>query len=221
MADAVTPRTRLLFLCNPNNPTGTMVTAAEVEALMARVPEHVIVVFDEAYCEYVQAPDFPDGLGFVKRNRNTIVLRTFSKIYGLAGLRIGYGLTTAEIAGYLNRVRPPFNANSLAQRAALAALDDEEHVTRSRQMNRSEMAVVRAGLEALGFRPVPSEANFLYFDCGRDGGAVFQALLMEGVIVRHIEGRMLRVTIGLPEENRRFLDALKKVLMQEGVKYTP
>jgi len=221
MANAVTPRTRLLFLCNPNNPTGTMVTAVEVETLMARIPEHVIVVFDEAYYEYVQAPDFPDSLGFVKRNRNAIVLRTFSKIYGLAGLRIGYGITTAEIAGYLNRVRPPFNANALAQRAALAALDDEEHVTRSRQMNRSEMAVVRAGLETLGFRPVPSEANFLYFDCGRDGCAVFQALLREGVIVRHIEGRMLRVTIGLPEENIRLLEALKKVLMQEGVKYTP
>lgn len=212
MAEAITPRTRLLFICNPNNPTGTMVTAAEVDALMERIPERVIVVFDEAYFEYVQAPDFPDALGFVKRNRNATVLRTFSKIYGLAGLRIGYGLTTAEIAGYLNRVRPPFNANSLAQRAALAALADEEHVTRSRMMNRAEIAVVRSGLEAMGFRPLPSEANFLYFDCGRDGRAVFDALLREGVIIRHIEGRMLRVTIGLPDENIRFLEALKKVL---------
>lgn len=221
MAGAVTARTRLLFLCNPNNPTGTIVTAAEVDALMARIPEHVIVVFDEAYCEYVQATDFPDSLRFVRQHRHAIVLRTFSKIYGLAGLRIGYGVTTAEIAGYLNRVRPPFNANSLAQRAALAALGDEEHVTRSRQMNRAEMAVVKAGLEALGLRPVPSEANFLYFDCGRDGRDVFQALLKHGVIVRHIDGRMLRVTVGLPDENRRFLDALKQVLMQEGVKHTP
>jgi histidinol-phosphate aminotransferase len=218
MAGAVTARTRLLFLCNPNNPTGTMVTAAEVDALMARVPDHVIVVFDEAYCEYVQATDFPDSLRFVRQNRHAIVLRTFSKIYGLAGLRIGYGVTTPEIAGYLHRVRPPFNANSLAQRAALAALDDEEHVTQSRLMNRTEMAVMKAGLEALSFRPVPSDANFLYFDCGRDGRDVFQALLKRGVIVRHIEGRMLRVTVGLPDENRRFLDALKQVLMQEGVK---
>jgi len=212
MAKAITPRTRLLFVCNPNNPTGTMVSAADVDALMARVPEHAIVVFDEAYCEYARDPHFPDSLGYVKRGRHAIVLRTFSKIYGLAGLRIGYGLTTPEISGYLNRVRPPFNANSLAQRAALAALGDEEHVAKSRAMNQAELANVRAGLEALGFRPLPSEANFLYFDVGLDGRAVFDALLREGVIVRHIEGTMLRVTIGLPEENRQFLQALKTVL---------
>lgn len=212
MADAVTDRTRLLFVCNPNNPTGTMVGATEVEALMARVPDHVIVVFDEAYYEYVRSAEFPDSLAYVKRGRHVIVLRTFSKIYGLAGLRIGYGLTTPEIANYLNRVRPPFNANSLAQRAALAALSDEEHVAKSRALNQLEMEKVRAGLVALGFSPLPSETNFLYFDVGRDGRRVFDALLQEGIIVRHIEGRMLRVTIGLPEENQAFLAALKKVL---------
>jgi len=212
MAEAVTPRTRLLFVCNPNNPTGTMVTAAEADELMARVPEDVIVVFDEAYYEYVQSREFPDSLRYVKQGRNAVVLRTFSKIYGLAGLRIGYGLTTREITGYLNRIRPPFNANSLAQKAALAALEDEEHVARSRAMNQTEMARVRAGLVALGFQPLPSEANFLYFDVGRDGRTVFDALLREGVIIRHIEGPMLRVTIGLPEENTRLLDALKAVL---------
>lgn len=212
MAKVITPRTRLLFVCNPNNPTGTMVSATDVDALMAKVPAHVIVVFDEAYCEYARDPHFPDSLGYVRRERNAIVLRTFSKIYGLAGLRIGYGVTTAEIAGYLNRVRPPFNANSLAQRAALAALGDEEHVAKSRAMNQTEMANVRAGLIALGIQPLPSEANFLYFDAGRDGRALFEALLREGVIVRHIEGTMLRVTIGLPEENRQFLHALKTVL---------
>lgn len=214
MADAITSKTRLLFLCNPNNPTGTIVNTTEVEALMARVPEHVIVVFDEAYYEYVTAPDFPDSLSYVKQNRNAIVLRTFSKIYGLAGLRIGYGLTTPEIAGYLNRVRPPFNANTMAQQAALAALEDEEHVTKSRALNQAEMATVRAGLLSLGFQPVPSEANFLYFDVGRDGREIFQALLRHGIIVRHIEGHMLRVTIGLPEENRQFLQALKHVIAQ-------
>jgi histidinol-phosphate aminotransferase len=212
LGKAVTPRTKLLFICNPNNPTGTMVSAAEMDALMAQVPPHVIVVFDEAYCEYARDPHFPDSLGYVRRERNAIVLRTFSKIYGLAGLRIGYGVTTAEIAGYLNRVRPPFNANSLAQRAALAALGDEEHVAKSRAMNQAEMASVRAGLVALGLRPLPSEANFLYFDAGRDGRIVFEALLREGVIVRHIEGNHVRVTIGLPEENRQFLQALKQVL---------
>jgi len=212
MAAAVSPRTRLLFVCNPNNPTGTMVTAAEVSRLMERVPESVIVVFDEAYYEYVLSREFPDSLAYVLQGRNAIVLRTFSKIYGLAGLRIGYGVTTAEIAGYLNRLRPPFNANSLAQRAALAALDDEEHLRRSRALNQAEMEAVREGLAALGFQPLPSEANFLYFDVGRNGREVFQALLKEGVIVRHIDGSMLRVTIGLPDENRRFLAALKKVL---------
>jgi histidinol-phosphate aminotransferase len=212
MAEAVTPRTRLLFVCNPNNPTGTMVTAAEADELMARVPEDVIVVFDEAYYEYVQSREFPDSLRYVKQGRNAVVLRTFSKIYGLAGLRIGYGLTTKEITGYLNRIRPPFNANSLAQKAALAALEDEEHVAQSRAMNQIEMARVRAGLIALGFQPLPSEANFLYFDVGREGRTVFEALLRSGVIVRHIEGPMLRVTIGLPEENTRMLEALKAVL---------
>lgn len=212
MTEAITDRTRLVFVCNPNNPTGTMVTASDVNAFMRRVPDDVIVIFDEAYYEYVQDQHFPDSLDWVTQRRNAVVLRTFSKIYGLAGLRVGYGLTTPEIAGYLNRVRPPFNVNAMAQRAALAALTDDEHVARSRALNAAEMATVRAGLVALGFQPVPSQANFLLFDVGRDGRAVFEALLRQGVIVRHIEGRLLRVTIGLPEENRYFLDALKKVL---------
>src|SRR5207249_7245149 len=212
MADAVTARTRLLFVCNPNNPTGTMVSVSEVDALMAHLPEQVIVVFDEAYYEYAHSRDFPDTLRFVKQNRNAIVLRTFSKIYGLAGLRIGYGVATAEITNFLNRVRPPFNANSLAQRAALAALGDDQHVARSRAVNAAGMEQMVKGLTALGFAPIPSEANFFYVDVGRDGRAVFEAMLREGIIVRHIEGRMVRVTIGLEEENREFLAALKRVI---------
>ncbi len=212
MADAVTPRTKLLFVCNPNNPTGTMVSADEVEQLMARVPEHVIVVFDEAYFEYVRRSDFPDSMAYVKQGRNTIVLRTFSKIYGLAGLRIGYGVTTPEITNFLNRVRPPFNANSIAQRAALAALGDDEHVARSRSVNQAGMEQMVKGLTALGFTPIPSEANFLYVDIGQDGRQVFDALLRQGIIVRHIEGRMIRVTIGQVEENEAFLTALAQVV---------
>jgi histidinol-phosphate aminotransferase len=142
MADAITDRTRLLFLCNPNNPTGTMVSTDEVELLLARVPSHVVVVFDEAYFEYVRSPQFPDSMAYVKQGRNVIVLRTFSKIYGLAGLRIGYGVATAEIINFLNRVRPPFNANSLAQRAALAALGDDEHVVFA-DTERSEFCLCR------------------------------------------------------------------------------
>lgn len=215
MAEAVTPRTRLVFVCNPNNPTGTMVTSREVDALMAHIPEDVLVVFDEAYYEYVRRGDFPDTLTYLRQGRNVAVLRTFSKIYGLAGLRIGYCLTTPEITDYLNRVRPPFNVNSLAQRAALAALEDEDHVTQSRLMNEAQMAALQEGLTALGLEVLPSEANFLYFDARRDGRQVFEALLREGVIVRHIGGRMVRVTVGLPEENSQFLQVLTNVLGHE------
>jgi histidinol-phosphate aminotransferase len=212
MADAITERTRLLFLCNPNNPTGTMVSADEVATLLSRVPEQVVVVFDEAYFEYVRSAEFPESMAYVKQGRNAIVLRTFSKIYGLAGLRIGYGVTTPEIANFLNRVRPPFNANSLAQRAALAALDDDEHVANSRAVNQAGMDQIVSGLRALGFAPIASETNFVYVDVGRDGRRVFDGLLRLGVIVRHIEGRMIRVTIGQSEENTTFLAALGQVL---------
>ena len=212
MANAVTDRTRLLFLCNPNNPSGTMVSASEVDLLLSRVPAHVVVVFDEAYFEYVRSQQFPDSMAYVKQGRNVIVLRTFSKIYGLAGLRIGYGVATAEIINFLNRVRPPFNANSLAQRAALAALGDEEHVAQSRAVNEAGMEQMVKGLSSLGLAPIPSEANFVYVDVGRDGRAVFEALLGEGIIIRHIDGPMVRVTVGLEEENREFLAALKRVI---------
>ncbi|HET7910026.1 MAG TPA: histidinol-phosphate transaminase [Nitrospira sp.] len=212
MAAAITERTRLLFLCNPNNPTGTMVSADEVAKLLAKVPAGVVVVFDEAYYEYVRSSEFPDSMAYVRQGRNAVVLRTFSKIYGLAGLRIGYGVTTPEIVNFLNRVRPPFNVNSLAQRAALAALRDDEHVATSRAANQAGMDQVVTGLRALGFAPIASEANFLYFDVGRDGRRVFEALLRHGVIIRHIEGRMIRVTIGQTEENVAFLTALKQVL---------
>jgi histidinol-phosphate aminotransferase len=212
MAAAITERTRLLFLCNPNNPTGTMVSGEEVAQLLARVPEQVVVVFDEAYFEYVRSSQFPDSMAYVKQGRNAIVLRTFSKIYGLAGLRIGYGVTTPEIANFLNRVRPPFNANSLAQRAALAALDDDEHVAKSRAVNQAGMEQVINGLRGLGLAPIPSEANFVYVDVGRDGRRVFESLLRLGVIVRHIEGRMIRVTIGQASENEALLTALGQVL---------
>ncbi|MDK2742832.1 MAG: histidinol-phosphate transaminase [Nitrospira sp. BO4] len=212
MVRAITPKTRLVFLCNPNNPTGTMVSAEAIDRFMARVPEDVIVVFDEAYFEYVRNPQFPDAMAYVKQGRNAIVLRTFSKIYGLAGLRIGYGIGTSEIVDFLNRVRPPFNANSLAQKAALAALGDDEHVARSRAVNVAGMEQMEHGLRALGVTAIPSETNFLYFDAQRNGRLVFEALLREGIIVRHIDGTMLRVTIGQPDENAAFLQALKKVL---------
>ena len=189
-----------------------MVSAEVVDRLMAKVPEDVIVVFDEAYFEYVRNSEFPDAMAYVKQGRNAIVLRTFSKIYGLAGLRIGYGISTTEIIDFLNRVRPPFNANSLAQRAALAAWGDDEHVAKSRAVNTAGMEQMEQGLRALGVIPIPSETNFLYFDAKRDGRLVFEALLRAGIIVRHIDGTMLRVTIGQPDENAAFLQAFRKVL---------
>jgi histidinol-phosphate aminotransferase len=212
MIDAVTDRTRLFFLCNPNNPTGTMLTAKEVDSVLARLPGHVIVVCDEAYYEYVRDAEYPDSLRYVRDGRPVVVLRTFSKIYGLAGLRVGYGITTSEIAGYVNRVRPPFNVNSLAQEAAQAALTDDEHVAKSRAMNEAGMTFLEEGLTAMGFTTIPTQANFIYFDVGMDGGQMYNALLRQGVIVRHIRGSMLRVTIGQPAENRRFLEAMEYVL---------
>jgi histidinol-phosphate aminotransferase len=172
----------------------------------------VVVVFDEAYYEYVRHPEFPDSLQYVREGRPVVVLRTFSKIYGLAGLRVGYGCTTKEIAGYVNRVRPPFNVNSLAQEAARAALSDDEHVAKSRAMNEAEMTFLEERLTTMGLETVPSQANFLYFNAGIDGKRVYEALLREGVIVRHIRGPMIRVTIGQPAENRRFLESLARVL---------
>lgn len=189
-----------------------MVSADAVDRLMANVPTDVIVVFDEAYFEYVRNPQFPDALAYVRQGRNAIILRTFSKIYGLAGLRIGYGISTIEVIDFLNRIRPPFNANSLAQKAALAALGDDEHVAKSRAVNEAGMAQMEQGLRALGITSIPSEANFLYFDAKQDGRRVFDALLRKGIIVRHIEGAMIRVTIGQPDENVAFLQALKNVL---------
>jgi len=212
IAKAVTPKTRLAFICNPNNPTGTYVAAAAVTAFMRAIPPDVIVVFDEAYYEYVTAADYPDTMSLLKAGRNVVLLRTFSKIYGLAGLRIGYGLTTPEIVQHLNRIRPPFNTNSLAQKAALAALTDEEHVRESRRLNTEGMAYLAERLKALGLTVVPSQANFLYFDVNQDGKAVFEALLRRGVIVRHLSGPFLRVTVGLPQENERFIAALQAVL---------
>ena len=212
MVDAMTDRTRLLFICNPNNPTGTILSAAEIDAVLAKIPEHVVVIFDEAYYEYVRDAVYPDSLAYVRDGRPVVVLRTFSKIYGLAGLRVGYGLTTPEIAAYVNRVRPPFNVNSLAQEAAQAALLDEEHIAKSRAMNEAEMTFLEDGFTRLGFTTIPTQANFIYFDVGMDGAMMYDALLREGVIVRHIHGSMIRVTIGQPTENRRLIDALEHVL---------
>ncbi|MFQ5894718.1 MAG: histidinol-phosphate transaminase [Nitrospinota bacterium] len=214
MAERVTERTKLVFVANPNNPTGTAVGREEVERFLARVPERALVVFDEAYWHYVSRPDFPDTLAYLRERRNIVVTRTFSKAYGLAGLRVGYGVMDPEVAGYLNRVREPFNVNALALVAAEAALEDVEHVERSVRLNREGKEYLYRALDSLEVPFVPTEGNFLLVEVG-DGRATFEALLRRGVIVRPMGGyglpRHVRVTIGLPEGNRRFIEALQAI----------
>ena len=216
MAAAITPSTRVVFIANPNNPTGTWIERDALEAFLDRVPENVIVVLDEAYTEYVETDDVPNGVDYLGRYSNLLVSRTFSKAYGLAALRVGYGLSHPAIADALNRVRQPFNVNSLALAAALAALEDEAYLIESRRINRIGMQQLEEGCAALGLSWIPSRGNFLAIDLGREAAPVFQGLLREGVIVRPVANygmpNYLRVTIGLPAENQRFLDALKQVL---------
>ena len=211
MADAVTDRTKLIFVCNPNNPTGTSVGAAELDAFMERVPEDVVVMIDEAYWEFAERPDFPDSLAWVERRPATLVLRTFSKIYGLAGLRVGYGIAGSELAEYLQRARHPFNVNRLAEAAAVAALDDTEHVKRTVEMVIEGRAYLTRELHAMGVEVIPSEANFLL---ARVGMGVYDVLLEQGIIVRPLAGYempdCIRITVGAPHENERLVKALRR-----------
>ena len=216
MADKITDRTRLVFVANPNNPTGTAVTQRDVERFMARLPERVIAVFDEAYYEYVESPDFPDMIDYVREGANVIVLRTFSKIYGLAGLRVGYGIARPEIIQCLNQVREPFNVNSIAQVGALASLEDKEQVERSKRVNSDGKKYLYRELEAMGLQYVPTEANFIFVDIKTNCRPVFTEMLKKGVIVRtgDIFGlpTFIRVTIGTKAENERFVRTLRDVL---------
>ena len=213
--------TRVIFIANPNNPTGTCLGAEAlgrfIEAVDARCADDPpILVLDEAYLEYATLADFPDSLGLVRQRPRTVALRTFSKAYGLAGARCGYGVTSAELVGLMERVRQPFNLSSLAQAGARAALADQDHVRHAVRETLRERERVHAALEALGLRVVPSHTNFLLVDFGRDGAALNLALMRRGVIVRPMGpyglSQSLRVTIGLPSENDRFLAALREIL---------
>ncbi len=214
MAEAITPATRLIFLANPNNPTGTIFFRDAWQEFLAAVPPDVVVVMDEAYAEYVEDPRYPDALDDVGGERLLIVLRTFSKIYGLAGLRVGYGVAHPAIIDLLNRLRAPFNVNTLAQVAALAALDDHEHVQRTRQVNREGMAYLREAFTALGLECVPSWANFILVRVG-NAARLYDALLRLGVIVRPVSvygfPEHVRVTVGTRAENERLVNALTRV----------
>lgn len=210
-------RTKLVFLANPDNPNGTYFTEGELLPFLEAVPRDVLVVLDEAYVEFVSARDFPDGLAVRKRFSNVATCRTFSKIHGLAGLRLGYLVASPEIVGYLDRVRAPFNTSLVAQAAGVAALADEEHVARSRALVDGERPFLTEGLRALGATVWPSQTNFVLADFpGRPGKALFEALLREGVVVRPMGGygfpTAQRVTLGLRAENEKLLTALRKIL---------
>jgi histidinol-phosphate aminotransferase len=215
MARAIRADTRVIFVANPNNPTGTWLPPAEIEAFIRKVPAHVLIVLDEAYNEYLAAGERGECHRLIERHPNLLVSRTFSKAYGLAGLRVGYGLAHPQVIDLLNRVRQPFNVSSVAQAAAVAALADEAFVERSRQVNQDGMQRLVAGFRTLGLAWIPSHANFISVRVG-DGAAVFQRLLKLGVIVRPVASygmsAHLRVTIGTEAENARFLDALEAVL---------
>lgn len=215
MAAAVSDRTKLIFVANPNNPTGTVHDAQAVEDFLAQIPERVLVVLDEAYCEYLSDGE-SDSVEWLQRFPNLIITRTFSKAWGLAALRVGYSISSEAIADILNRVRQPFNVDSIALSAASAVLDDEDYLQRSRAVNSDGMKQLEAGFRALDLAFIPSAGNFIAVDVGERAGDIYQQLLGQGVIVRPIGGygmpRHLRVSIGLPEENRRLLDALAVAL---------
>ncbi len=216
MLAAITPQTRLVFITNPTNPVGTMVYQEELDAFMERVPEHVIVAFDEAYIDFAEVK--PDTLRYVKQGKNVIVLRTFSKAYGLAGLRVGYGITTRAIADLLNKARSPFNVNLMAQAAVLAALDDTEHLAASVQMVREGRAQYEEAFRAWGIEYVPSHTNFILARVGH-GRECFDKCLAQGVILRPMGGyglpEYIRITIGTREENERCLEALHAAINNE------
>ena len=216
LAAAVDERTAVLFIANPNNPTGTWMRRDELERLLDGVPASVIVVVDEAYFEYVDEPEYPDSIEWLERHPNLVVTRTFSKAYGLAGLRVGYAVSHPDIADLLNRVRQPFNVNLLAQAAAVTALSDQAYVRQTAELNRAGMAEFTSRLERIGVSHIPSVGNFVTIETGRDAGRVYEDLLRQGVIVRPVENYglpgCLRITIGSARENERALAALHKVL---------
>ncbi len=210
--EAITDRTRLVMLCNPNNPTGTSYGREAFEAFVAKLPADVVLLVDEAYYEFVRRDDYPDTVSLTRTRPGTIVLRTFSKIYGLAGLRIGYGICDAEAASYLERARHPFNVNRLAEIAALAALDDHEHVEKTRAMNDAGARFLTDALEALGCRVWPTDANYVLVEIGPD---YYDKLLRQGVIVRPMAGfgltSHLRVSIGTADENEKLVKAIERI----------
>jgi histidinol-phosphate aminotransferase len=221
MADRVTADTRLIFICNPNNPTGTMVTRKDFDRFMTRLPDDVVVVVDEAYIEFARDPDGLKTGQPSDLNRPLVTLRTFSKAYGLAGLRVGYGIMPARLAEVINRVRQPFNVNALAQAAAAAALDDRAFLQRTISLVHRGLDDLYNGLDRLGLTYFKTEANFFLIDVGQPADIVFENMLRRGVIIRSMRAygfpAYIRINAGLENENRRFLEALESVLSKQPV----
>ncbi len=215
MKKSITDKTKIIFICNPNNPTGTMISQKEMDEFMEGISDDILVVFDEAYYEFVTSPEYAQSMVYFKDKRNVMILRTFSKIYGLAGLRVGYAITDKEWVSNLNRVRPPFNVNRIAQAAALASLDDKEHVEKSHQMNTQGKEYIYQELKEMGISYTETQGNFILIDTGKDGREVYQKLLEQGVIIRPMGmyklPQHIRVTIGTMEENIRFIGSFKKL----------
>jgi histidinol-phosphate aminotransferase len=216
MLDAITEQTKLIIIGNPCNPTGTIVRKQQVEDFMAKVPEGVIVMFDEAYYEYADDPEYPDCLQYVRDGRNVMVMRTFSKVYGLAGLRIGYCAAGPCVAEGLKYVRPPFNVATVAQAAAIAALDDDDHLRSTLEQGRESRAYWYSEFEAMGLKYVPTQANFILVDTGKDSRWVADELMKRGFTIRtgHIWGldTWIRVSYGTMEQNRKFIGALREIV---------
>ena len=212
MADAITGKTRIVFIANPNNPTGAINTGAELESFMSRVPDGVLVVMDEAYYEYTGSADYPVSLKYYSEKKDMLILRTFSKVYGLAGLRIGYGIAGKDVIVEMDKIRGPFNTNTLAQVAAVNALNDDDHLKKTLDMNEQGKQFLYRELASIGVDYVPTEANFIYMTLNAESKVINDALLRMGVIVRPVGPGEIRVTIGLPEENKRFIEALKTVM---------
>ncbi len=214
MAAKITDKTRLIFIANPNNPTGTINTQDEIDSFMKQVPDDILVIIDEAYYEYVVSPDYPQSINYLKHNRDILILRTFSKICGLAGLRIGYGITTNLISTEMNKVRQPFNVNFLAQTAALAALNDDNHLEKSRKINERGKNYLYKELKKLGLRYIPTEANFIFIPFkNKISAELYSSLLNKGIIIRPMGPEAARVTIGTPKENKLLIEALRKSIV--------
>jgi len=212
MADAVTDKTKIIFIANPNNPTGTINRKKEFDAFIKKIPENILIIIDEAYYEYVTDPDFADSMRHLREGKNILILRTFSKIYGLAGLRIGYGISKPEILNEMNKLRPPFNTNILAQIAAKHALEDTDFIRTTIEINEMGKNYLYKELREMDIEFVPTHANFIYICLKHDSKIFYNKLLMKGIIVRPVGPKEIRVTIGLPDENRRFIEAFKSIL---------